>query len=401
MDALRRRLNTRVHTARMRARSVRSGRATVHHNKDGVRLLSFCSNDYLGLASDKRIIEACCRGMTEYGVGSGAAFLISGYTPAHRALEERLAELLNRDRVVLFSTGYMANLGVLGVLADRDTHVYCDRLNHASLLDGVALARARLRRYPHLDVRHLEKQLAQQTNETEREGSRDTVIVTESVFGMDGDEAPLRELAKAGVQAGCALVVDEAHSFGIVGRCGAGMCYDLGLTQEEATAVIGTFGKACGTFGAFVAASGDLIEALIQFARSYIYTTAPPPAIACATLAALDVIRDEEWRREKLFANITRFRALSADAGFSCLESRTAIQCVLAHDDARARQWSRLLFEQGIDVRPICPPTVPEGQARLRVTLSAAHEASDIERLVEALAQCCRTDKDNPAHNDL
>ncbi|MBK1719733.1 8-amino-7-oxononanoate synthase [Thiocystis violacea] len=345
---------------------------------DGRPMLSFCGNDYLGLANHPEVIAALRQGAERWGVGSGAAHLVSGHSRAHQALEEALAEFTARPRALLFSTGYMANLGVITALAGRGDSVYQDRLNHASLLDGALLSRANLRRYPHTDAATLGRLIG--------EGPA-RLIVTDGVFSMDGDLAPLPALAPIARAAGAWLMVDDAHGLGVLGRNGRGSLDRFGLDSEAVPILMGTLGKAFGTFGAFVAGSEDLIETLIQSARSYIYTTATPPALAEATLASLRIAARDDWRRERLGVLIAQFRAGAEQLGLALADSQTPIQPLLAGSAARALRWSAALGEAGILVGAIRPPTVPEGTARLRITLSAAHSEADVERLLAALAR--------------
>ena len=345
---------------------------------DGHRMLSFCSNDYLGLAAHPVVAAALCEGAERYGVGSGAAHLISGHSEAHRRLEMDLADFTGRPRALLFSTGYMANLGVISVLCARGEHVYADRLNHASLNDGARLAGVRLKRYPHRDMAALERMSA---------GSGAALFITDGIFSMDGDIAPLSQLAGLAQATGARLMVDDAHGLGVVGRGGRGTLDLLGMDDREVPILVGTLGKAFGTFGAFVAGSEALIETLIQRARSYVYTTALPPAVAHATSAALALAVREDWRREHLARLIARFRDGAAALDLPLMESRTPIQPLLAGESLRALEWSRLLESKGVLVTAIRPPTVPDGAARLRITLSAAHQERDIDRLLEVLGQ--------------
>ncbi len=345
---------------------------------DGRTLLGFCSNDYLGLAAHPEVVAALQRGADQYGVGSGAAHLVTGHSAAHHALEEELADFTGRPRALLFSTGYMANIGVISALLGRGDTVFEDRLNHASLVDGGLLSRARLRRYPHADTARLATQL------TAARGEK--LIVTDGVFSMDGDIAPLTELADIARAEAAWLMVDDAHGLGVLGAEGGGSLAHLGLGQEEVPILVGTLGKAFGTFGAFVAGSEALIETLIQQARSYIYTTALPPAVAEATRASLRLVRTEGWRRERLQQLIQRFRSGAQQLGLPLMASTTPIQPLLAGSAAQALAWSQQLEQRGILVSAIRPPTVPEGSARLRITLSAAHRDEHIDRLLEALA---------------
>jgi 8-amino-7-oxononanoate synthase len=347
---------------------------------DGRRMLAFCSNDYLGLAADPRLAEAMNRGVARYGVGSGAAHLISGHSQAHHALEEELAEFAGRERALLFSTGYMANLGVVSALLGRGDSVFEDRLNHASLIDGGLLSRARFKRYPHSDVAALAAQL-------QSAGAGRRLVVTDGVFSMDGDVAPIMQLASASKTGEAWLMVDDAHGIGVTGPQGRGSVSAVGLGQDEVPILMGTLGKALGTSGAFVAGSEELIETLIQQARSYIYTTAMPPAVAEATRASLRIAASEEWRRERLQGLITRFRHGVQKIGLELMDSATPIQPILLGSSERANRWSEALQREGILVGAIRPPTVPEGSARLRITLSSAHTAAQLEALLTVLAE--------------
>ena len=346
---------------------------------DGRRMLAFCANDYLGLAADPRLAEAMRRGVAKYGVGSGAAHLICGHSRAHQSLEEELAEFTGRERALLFSTGYMANLGVISGLLGRTDWVIEDRLNHASLIDGGLLARARLRRYPHSDCVALATQLA--------DADRGALVATDGVFSMDGDVAPLPELATVCRAAGAWLMVDDAHGLGVLGTQGQGSVAAAGLGQAEVPILMGTLGKAFGTAGAFVAGSAVLIESLIQFARTYIYTTAMPPAVAEATRASLRIVAAEEWRRERLQGLIQRFRHGVRRIGLPLAESSTPIQPIVLGTPERAHRWGQALQRAGILVAAIRPPTVPEGSARLRITLTAAHSVAQVDALLSVLAE--------------
>jgi len=344
---------------------------------NGRRYLNFSSNDYLGLAAHPALAEAARRGLNEYGLGSGAAHLITGHSRAHHAFEEELAAFTSRPRALLFSSGYMANLGIASALLKRGDRVLEDRLNHASLLDAGLLSSARFARYAHGDVADLKTHL----NEV---GSR-TLVMTDGVFSMDGDIAPLPELACATEAAGAFLMVDDAHGFGVLGKNGRGSLEHHGLGLDEVPVLMGTLGKACGSFGAFVAGSEALIETLIQSARTYIYTTATPPALAEAGRAALSLLRTEGWRREHLQARIARFRTGAASRGLTLMPSMTAIQPLLVGDSATALALSAALKEQGILAAAIRPPTVPAGTARLRITLTAPHTEAQADRLLDAL----------------
>ncbi|MBC3420723.1 8-amino-7-oxononanoate synthase [Pseudomonas sp. RW3S2] len=347
---------------------------------DGQRLLAFCSNDYLGLASHPEVIAAWRDGAERWGVGGGASHLVVGHSTPHHEVEEAIAELTGRPRVLLFTTGYMANLGAITALVGQGDTVLQDRLNHASLLDGGLLSGARFSRYLHNDPASLASRLDKATG--------DTLVVTDGVFSMDGDLADLPALAAVARPHGAWLMVDDAHGFGTLGANGGGIVEHFGLGIDQVPVLIGTLGKACGTAGAFVAGSDDLIEALVQFARPYIYTTSQPPALACATLKSLQLLRDERWRREHLGALIRQFRQGAQQIGLALMDSPTAIQPILVGDAARALTLSKMLRARGLLVTAIRPPTVPAGGARLRVTLSAAHSEAQVQLLLNALAEC-------------
>jgi len=347
---------------------------------DGQPLLAFCSNDYLGLANHPEVIAAWRAGAERWGVGGGASHLVVGHSTPHHQLEEALAEFTGRPRALLFTTGYMANLGAVTALVGQGDTVLQDRLNHASLLDAGLLSGARFNRYLHNDADSLENRLAK------AEGN--TLVVTDGVFSMDGDIADLPELVNRTRARDAWLMVDDAHGFGTLGRNGGGVAEHFGLSLEELPVLVGTLGKAFGTAGAFVAGSEDLIESLVQFARPYIYTTSQPPALACATLKSLALLRDEHWRREHLAALIAQFRGGAQEIGLQLMDSFTPIQPILIGDAGRALQLSRMLRERGLLVTAIRPPTVPAGSARLRVTLTAAHSAAQVQLLLNALAEC-------------
>lgn len=347
---------------------------------DGQPLLAFCSNDYLGLANHPDVIAAWRAGAERWGVGGGASHLVVGHSTPHHELEEALAEFTGRPRALLFTTGYMANLGAITALVGQGDTVLQDRLNHASLLDAGLLSGARFNRYLHNDGDSLDKRL------DKAEGN--TLVVTDGVFSMDGDLAELPELASRAREKGAWLMVDDAHGFGTLGRKGGGVAEHFGLSLEELPVLVGTLGKAFGTAGAFVAGSEDLIECLVQFARPYIYTTSQPPALACATLKSLTLLRDEHWRREHLAVLIAQFRGGAEQIGLQLMDSFTPIQPILIGDAGRALRLSQMLREHGLMVTAIRPPTVPAGSARLRVTLTAAHSAAQVQLLLNALAEC-------------
>jgi len=347
---------------------------------DGQPLLAFCSNDYLGLANHPEVIAAWQAGAERWGVGGGASHLVVGHSTPHHQVEEALAELTGRPRALLFSTGYMANLGAITALVGQGDTVLQDRLNHASLLDGGLLSGARFNRYLHNDPASLESRLDKAVG--------NTLVVTDGVFSMDGDLADLPALAKVARARGAWLMVDDAHGLGTLGAQGGGIVEHFGLGLDDVPVLIGTLGKACGTAGAFVAGSEALIEALVQFARPYIYTTSQPPALACATLKSLELLRRETWRREHLDALIRQFRLGAEQIGLQLMDSPTPIQPILIGDSAQALRLSQMLRERGLLVTAIRPPTVPAGSARLRVTLSAAHSEAQVQLLLNALAEC-------------
>jgi 8-amino-7-oxononanoate synthase len=348
---------------------------------DGRPLVNFSSNDYLGLAAEPRVVAALQAGAARWGAGAGAAHLVSGHTAEHQRLEEELAEFTGREAALLFSTGYMANVGVVTALAGRGEVVLQDRLNHASLLDGARQSDARLLRYRHADAGDAARLAA-------GHGAQLAMIATDGVFSMDGDVAPLRALAQAAKRHDAWLLVDDAHGFGVLGATGGGALQAAGLTADEAPLLVGTLGKAAGSFGAFVAGDRDVIDLVLQRARSYIYTTAMPPAVAAATRASLRLLREEGWRREQLAARIAQFRAGAAQRGLALMASATAIQPILVPGAARCLAASAALRERGFWVGAIRHPTVPAGTERLRVTLSAGHEAGQVEALLDALGAC-------------
>ena len=345
----------------------------------GRALLNFASNDYLGLAQHPALIEALVAAAGRWGVGATAAHLLGGHRDEHATLEEELAAWTGRERALLFSTGYLANLGVLGALLQAGDLCVQDKWNHACLLDGARLAGAELRRYPHADVATARRQLGALPDAA-------AVLATDAVFSMDGDLAPLPALAALCREQGAVLHVDDAHGLGVLGPGGAGSVCAAGLTQHEVPVLMATLGKALGVAGAFVAGSAALIEGLVQFARSHVFTTAMPPALAAATRAAVRIARFEDWRRDQLARLITHFRHGAQARGIALLPSPTPIQPVVVGDSARALAVARRLEADGFYVPAIRPPTVPAGRARLRVTLSAQHAEAQLEALLDALA---------------
>ncbi len=352
---------------------------------DGRRLLNFCSNDYLGLAADPRIAEAFAGAVRKWGVGAGASHLVCGHTGAHRDLEQALAAFTGRPRALLFSTGYSANVGVINALLSVGDHVFEDRLNHASLLDGGWISRADFHWYEHRNVDDLGRQLANSHASDSR-----LLIVSDGTFSMDGDFCPIGSLVPLARQSAAWIMIDDAHGIGVHGVGGRGLVDPEVYSTEDVPVLVGTLGKAFGTFGAFVAGDDALIETLVQRARNYIFTTALPSAVAIATLRSLAIVAEEGWRREHLAGLISRFRAGADEIGCKLLPSDTPIQPVIVGSARAALAVSRLLEDAGILVTAIRPPSVPRDTARLRVTLTAAHTEADVDRLIECLASIPR-----------
>jgi len=358
-------------------------RVTVRAN--GRQLLDFSSNDYLGLARHPDVVAAMSDCAARCGAGSGASHLVTGHGAEHARLEEELANFTGRERALLFSTGYMANLAVISTLAGRGEWVLLDRLSHASLIDAGLLSGARFRRYAHADAAAAESALAGLSRGA-------AVVATDGVFSMDGDIAPLDALARSSRAHNAWLVVDDAHGLGVLGASGRGSIEHFGLDPDRVPVLVGTLGKALGSFGAFVAGSNDLIELLMQKARSYIYTTALPQPVAAATRQALRIAQREGWRREKVLALTARFRSAAARSGVELLpgaEPLTPIQPVVLGGSKAALAAQQELLDMGFCVVAIRPPTVPRGSARLRVTFSAAHSEAQVDALAEALGVIC------------
>lgn len=372
----------RDHLYRQR-RSVASAQGAVV-SVDGRELIGFCSNDYLGLANHPSVTQAFKDAADRYGVGSGASHLVCGHSVEHHALEQELAAFMGRDRALLFSTGYMANIGTINALVGKGDAVFEDKLNHASLLDGGLLSGARFQRFLHNNLADLEKKLS-------RSDSDRKLIVVDGVFSMDGDLAPLEALSQLAQRHNAWLMVDDAHGFGCLGETGAGSVELSRLNQDQVPIVMGTLGKGAGSFGAFVAGSDALIETLIQQARPYIYTTAMPPAVAAASRASLKVFQDEPWRRQHLRELIAQFRLGASALGLSLMDSDTAIQPVVFGSAAKTMSIAAALEQQGYWVGAIRPPTVAQGTSRLRITLSAAHSSEQVDGLLHALDVATKT----------
>ena len=347
---------------------------------DGRPLLNFCSNDYLGLASDPRVGEAFKAAVDRWGTGAGASHLVCGHTAAHDALELALAEFTGRPRALLYSSGYGANMGVINALVSSGDFVFEDRLNHASMIDGGRISRATFVWFDHLDTGHLERELDAVAEATGRK-----LIGSDGTFSMDGDRCVLDDTIAIAKRHRAWLMIDDAHGMGVHGRHGVGLVDPRRYSTADVPVLVGTLGKAFGTSGAFVAGDEGLIETLVQRSRTYIYTTAMPSALAAATLASLEIAQAEDWRREHLDRLIDRFRAGASALGFSVPPSTSPIQPLMVGDPVRALAMSTALEERGFLIVAIRPPTVPEGTSRLRVTLTAAHEAADVDHLLDAL----------------
>jgi len=351
---------------------------------DGREYLSFCSNDYLGLATHPELIHAMGECISGWGAGAGASHLLGGHSEPHEELEQALASFMGAERALLFSTGYMANLAVLTSLAGRADVIHQDKLNHASLIDGALLSRASLKRYPHVDMNALARQL-------EADNGGRQIIASDGVFSMDGDLAPLSEMLELGRQNEALCYIDDAHGFAVLGEQGRGLVDNIETRSKDYSdgylLSMCTLGKALGCFGAFVAGSEEMIETLIQQGRSYIYTTALPPAVAAASYAALEVVTREGWRREKLAMLVDYFKVACRQRSIPLMPSSSPIQPVIIGDNDRALAVAETLKQQGLLVFAIRSPTVAAGSERLRITLSASHQEGDIDLLLDALEE--------------
>ncbi|MFH2135642.1 MAG: 8-amino-7-oxononanoate synthase [Pseudomonadota bacterium] len=375
--ALQQELDARAAQGLLRQRRTLETPQTPHIVVDGKAYLAFSSNDYLGLANNLQLIAALQQGAQQWGVGAGAAHLVNGHFTPHHQLEQRLAAFVGKPAALLFSTGFMANLGVVQALVGKDDTVYADKLNHASLNDAMLLSRANVQRYRHGDLAQLDALLAK------KQGGR-KLVITDAVFSMDGDIAPLPELLALCEQHDAWLLVDDAHGFGVLGQQGRGSLAHFGLSSPRII-LMGTLGKAAGVSGAFVAAEQVVIDSLVNNAHSYVYTTASPPALAVALLESLMLIEQGDALRAHLQRLIAQLRAGLSDLPWQLMPSDTAIQPLLVGDNKQALTLSAALRERGIWVAAIRPPTVPQGTARLRITLSAAHTEADVQQLIEAL----------------
>lgn len=369
-----------------RLRPLATSAQTADMQINGLHVINFSSNDYLGLANDPTIRQSLIQSLQTESVsyGAGAAHLVTGHHLHHHLAEDEIADWLGTERALLFSTGYMANIAVQQTLMQKGDVILADKLNHASLIDGARFSEAALKRFPHQDMAALEKRLQQ----TQAPHYQQRLIATDGVFSMDGDVADIKTLQQLAKQYDAWLLVDDAHAFGVIGSQGKGSFEFADVKPDENTILVGTLGKAFGCSGAFVAGSATLIEALIQFARPYIYTTAMPTLNALAIRSALQQVQAADATRTNLQANIQYFRECALQLGLSLLDSPTPIQAVILGESDTALQWSAALKQQGFWVTAIRPPTVPKGQARLRITLTASHTRAQIDGLLAALADC-------------
>ena len=344
---------------------------------EGKKVLNFCSNNYLGLANDKRLKAAAISTINKFGVGTGASRLVSGSNILHKRLEEKLADFKRQEACLVYPSGYSANLGIISALADRNSIVFCDRLNHASIIDGIILSRAQLARYPHKDINALEELLKKNS------GYKNKLIISDSVFSMDGDIAPLPELLRLAEKYDCLLMIDEAHATGVLGKSGRGALEHFGLKANKRIIQMGTLSKALGGLGGFVCASRELIDYLVNRSRSFIFSTALPAALCASALEAIRIIERDGNQRARLLSNADFLRAGLNSLGFNTLESQTPIIPILAKEPKLTMELSRRLFEEGVFAQGIRPPTVPEGLCRLRVTVMATHTKSDLEFVID------------------
>lgn len=351
---------------------------------NGESLVNFSSNDYLNLANHAGVKKAYIKAAETFGVGSGSAHLICGHSSEHHALEEELAAFTGRSRALVFSTGYMANVGTISALVAKEDAIFQDKLNHASLLDGGKLSAARQRRYLHNDLSRLERLLAQSS-------ANRKLVVSDGVFSMDGDQAKVKALAELSAKYDAGLMIDDAHGIGVLGQTGAGLLEQEGVSEQQVPILMATFGKALGTAGAFIAGSDELIEFLIQRSRPYVYTTAPPAAVMAATRASLKICQQQSWRRETLKALIQRFRTQAKELGLNLLESSTPIQPIIVGSSEKALRACDYLITQGYLATAIRSPTVAKGSERIRITLSCEHTEQQIDGLLETLVKALQS----------
>ncbi len=360
----------------LRKRVVVGSRNDNYIISDGKECINFCSNDYLGLATSESIKAAFIEGVDRYGFGSGSSALVSGYFTPQQQLEEKFAEFLNRERAIYFNSGYLANLGVISALNGRDNTIISDKLCHASILDGIQLSRADHHRFRHNDIDHLKSILQSVTGHS--------TIVTEGVFSMEGDISPLDQIAKIAVKNKASLIIDDAHGIGVLGQTGRGTCEYHQLLQKNVTCLITPLGKAFGAIGCIVSGSDDVIEAILQFARTYIYTTSLPPSIAIAAMQSLKILQQESWRRDRLNSIIKYFIEQARQRDLPLVsDDQTPIKSILVGDNLKVIQIQQELFQKGFYVSCIRPPTVPINTARIRITLNCNHQEQEIERLLD------------------
>jgi len=350
---------------------------------DGKEVLNFCSNNYLGLADDPRLKKAAIECMEEQGFGSGASRLVCGNMSMHQKLEDKIAAFKGSERCLLFSTGYMANVGIISSLFDREDIIFFDRLNHASIIDGILLSQAKFKRYPHCNMEALHDMLS------ESQGYKKRVIITDSVFSMDGDIAPLEKIVDLAQKYDCLVMVDEAHAFGVLGQYGRGAAEHFGL-ESKIDIQMGTLSKAAGSFGAYCCGSKELISYLVNSARSFIYTTGMPPSVAAASYQAVDIIENDSELRQRLWKNRDFMINELKNLGFDTLDSQTPIIPILIGDSSLTVEFSNKLFDRGIFVSAIRPPTVPQNTSRLRVTVMATHQMNDLNFAIDCFKKIGR-----------
>jgi len=370
-------LNQKKQNNLYRSRKTLQSKQDVLQTVNGKSVLAFCSNDYLGLASHPSLELAFTQAAKQYGLGSGSSHLVNGHHQLHENLENQLAQFFGYEACLTYATGYMANLGVIDAICDKNTTLYQDKLNHASLIDGALLSSAKLKRYPHNEFEKLESWLSVDDSKA--------MIATDAVFSMDGDMADLPKLASLSKQHNSLLMIDDAHGVGVLGEHGRGTADHFGLNAQDVPIMMGTLGKAFGCSGAFVLASQEIIDYLINFSRTYIYTTAVPPALAFAASKSLELVIQADNERLHLQQLIALFKKSAQELGLLLWPSNTAIQPIMIGDSEKAMTISKLLLEQGILLTAIREPTVPKNTARLRVTLSASHSEQDVLKLIEAL----------------
>jgi 8-amino-7-oxononanoate synthase len=344
-------------------------------------LINFCSNDYLSLSNNKEINDAWCFGIDKYGFGSGSSASVSGYYTPHKLLEEKFAKFLNRDRAILFNSGYHANLGVTTTLLNRDGLAISDKLCHASMLDAINLSRAKHYRYRHNDSSHAESLLI-------RAQSKNKLLITEGVFSMEGSISPVNELSLIAKKYGAGILADDAHGIGILGKTGRGICEHYNLDQKDMPYLLVPLGKAICSMGAIVAGEKDFIDALRQFSRTYVYSTALPPSLAYATLKAISIVEEESWRLEKLRDLIELFLEYSKNSDLPLISDElTPIKSILIGDNDKVMKIHKKIMDKGFFISAIRPPTVPKNTARIRISINAAHEPKDIKNLTDLLAE--------------